>query len=111
MNMRLLTIILASVVPISAALPEISVAAARNETGNAIVLTWLGGKPSYQLQKRATLDAPWTNVGIPSSFATAVIETSDQAGFYRVVQDYTAQYRVTFNATWSLSTHPTAFPG
>lgn len=111
MNMRLLTISLASVVPISAALPEISLSATRNETGTAIVLTWSGGKPSYQLQRRATLDASWTNIGIPSSFATALIEPSDQAGFYRVVQDYTAQYRATFNATWSSSTHPAAFPG
>jgi len=110
MNMRLLTISLASVVPIPAALPEISLSATRNETGAAIVLTWSGGKPSYQLQKRATLDAPWTDVGIPSSFATALVEPNDQAGFYRVVQDYTAQYRVTFDATWSSSTHPAAFP-
>jgi len=110
MNMRLLTISLASVVPISAALPEISLSATRNETGTAIVLTWSGGKPAYQLQKRATLDAPWTDVGIPSSFATTLIEPNGQAGFYRVVQDYTAQYRVTFDATWSSSTHPAAFP-
>jgi len=110
MNMRLLTISLASVVPISAALPEISLSATRNETGTAIVLTWSGGKPAYQLQKRATLDAPWTDVGIPISFATALIEPNDQAGFYRVVQDYTAQYRVTFDAIWSSSTHPAAFP-
>lgn len=110
MNLRLLTISLSSCATISAALPEISVSAARSETGNAIVLTWSGGKPSYQLQKRATFDAPWTNVGIPSSFATAVVELTDEAGFYRVVQDFAAQYRVTFDATWSPATHPTAFP-
>jgi len=110
MNSLLLTFSAASALSISAALPSISVSATRNEVGNAIVLSWVGGKPTYQVQLRTSLDAPWTNVGIPSVFATAIVSPTNDVVFFRVVQDYTAQYQVTFDATWSAQTHPTDFP-
>lgn len=81
-----------------------------SETGS-LNLSWMGGKPAYQLQMRTEIDGAWTNVGEPTSATSATAPLSAESTFFRVVQDYTARYQVVFDATWSSITHPAAFPG
>lgn len=78
--------------------------------GNEAVLTWANGRPSYQVQRRASLLADWVNVGPPTNATSATVPLNGGQAFFRVVQDYTARYEVLFDATWSQPTHPTDFP-
>ena len=75
-----------------------------------IVLNWIGGRPNYQLQSTSSLSDKWTNVGAPTSNTSAVVTMNGNPGFFRVVSDFTAQYQVVFDATWSQATHPTNWP-
>jgi hypothetical protein len=59
---------------------------------------------------RSSLSSDWVNVGpATNGFAAAVPLTGEQA-FFRVAQDYTARYQVSFDASWSPQTHPSSFP-
>jgi hypothetical protein len=78
--------------------------------GNQVVLEWAGGRANYQVQARPDFDSPWTNVGSPTTSISAVVSASSPQGYFRVVSDYTALYRVVFDATWSQATHPTNWP-
>jgi hypothetical protein len=78
--------------------------------GNQAVLEWVGGRANYQLQAQPDLNSPWTNLGSPTTSTSAVISAVSQQGYFRIVSDYTAQYRVVFDATWSQASHPTNWP-
>lgn len=78
--------------------------------GRVALLNWTGGRPTYQLQRRGSFDAPWQNVGQPTSATTAVIPPADAPAFFRVVADYTARFEILFDSTWSPQTHPGAWP-
>ena len=75
-----------------------------------IVLNWSGGRPSYQVQSANSLSGNWFNVGTPTSAVQTIIPMTNSRTFFRVVSDFTAQYQVTFDATWSQTTHPTNWP-
>lgn len=81
-----------------------------NLIGNQAVLEWAGGRANYQVQARPDFNSPWSNLGSPTTSTSAVVSATSQQSYYRVVSDYTAQYRVVFDATWSQSTHPTNWP-
>jgi hypothetical protein len=74
--------------------------------GDQATLQWTGGRANYQVQTRADLNSPWTNLGSPTASLSALVPITGQQAFFRVVSDYTAQYQVVFNATWSQQTHP-----
>lgn len=78
--------------------------------GGVATLTWSGGRPSYQLQSRLSLNGPWQNVGQPTNAVRAEVPITEQPTFFRVVGDYTARFEVLFDATWSPQTHPGAWP-
>lgn len=78
--------------------------------GGVATLTWTGGRPSYQLQKRLADSETWLNVGEPTTATRAEVPITDQPAFFRVVGDYTARFEVLFDATWSPQTHPGAWP-
>jgi hypothetical protein len=75
-----------------------------------ITLNWSGGRANYQVQAAANLFGNWTNVGAPSSNNMAVIPMTNDQAYFRVISDFTAQYQVVFNATWSQQTLPTNWP-
>lgn len=76
-----------------------------------LTMNWAGGRPTYQVQSRPSLDAAWSNVGDPTTASSAEVPLSqDQQGFFRVLSDYTARYEVVFDATWSQATHPQDWP-
>lgn len=75
-----------------------------------IVLNWSGGRPSYQVQCASGLSGNWLNVGAPTTLAQATIAMTNSQAFFRVVSDFTAEYQVVFNATWSQQTLPTNWP-
>ncbi len=79
-------------------------------TGNQASLVWSGGRPSYQVQMRPDLKASWVNVGNPTVTNVATVPVNGASAFYRVASDFTAQYQVVFDATWSQATHPTNWP-
>ena len=75
-----------------------------------VMLNWTGGRPNYQIQRLGDLSGGWTNVGpVTAGNAAAIPVTGDQA-FFRVISDFTAQYQVVFQATWSQQTLPTNWP-
>ncbi|MEW6157937.1 MAG: spondin domain-containing protein [Verrucomicrobiota bacterium] len=78
--------------------------------GNELVMNWIDGRPSYQLQMRSSLHDAWINVGTPTTATTASVPLNGSQAYFRVVQDFTARYQVVFNATWSQQTHPEQFP-
>jgi hypothetical protein len=78
--------------------------------GGQVLLSWANGRPNYQVQSRPSLNHDWTNIGQPTTNMSVGVALSGDAAFYRVVTDYTAQYEVTFDATWSPTTHPVDFP-
>ncbi|MBL9174893.1 MAG: spondin domain-containing protein [Verrucomicrobiales bacterium] len=86
--------------------PSVSIAA----DGAVAMLNWSGGRPTYQLQKRASFSGPWQNVGQPTTETTAAVPLADTPAFFRVVADYTARFEVLFDSTWSQQTHPGAWP-
>jgi len=79
-------------------------------TGNQGALLWSGGRPSYQVQTRSDLTTNWVNVGSPTTNNFATVPVTDTRAYFRVVSDFTAQYQVVFDATWSQATHPTDWP-
>ena len=78
--------------------------------GGNLLLSWEGGRPTYQLQTRASLDAPWQNLGQPTSATNATVALDAAHALYRVAADYTARFEMVFDATWSQQTHPGAWP-
>jgi hypothetical protein len=100
--------------PLSAdTMPEISSLTVSN---NQIKLEWVGGFSPYQTQSRTSLvDGVWTDLGNPTfSRSTLQGEAQEIAAFYRIIGSSaatdSAQYRLTFQSTWSAETHPTNFP-
>jgi len=79
-------------------------------TGNQGTLLWSGGRPNYQVQTRSDFNSNWGNLGSPTTNNFATVPVTDTQAYFRVVSDYTAQYQVVFNATWSQATHPTDWP-
>jgi hypothetical protein len=75
-----------------------------------LAMTWSGGRPTYQVQTRPNLASNWTNLGVPTSNNAALLPLAAGPGFFRVISDATARYRVVFNATWSQQTLPTNWP-
>ncbi len=73
-------------------------------------LFWSGGRPSYQVQTRSDLTTNWVNVGSPTTNNFATVPVTDTQAYFRVVSDFTAQYQVVFDATWSQATHPIDWP-
>ena len=89
-------------------------AAATPEGG--IRLSWTGGEAPFVLESRALVDqGEWTMAAGPLDEREIELFTTGTQNFYRVVSlpepaPATARYRVTFDATWSSSTHPMQFP-
>lgn len=79
-------------------------------SNNQAVVTWADGRPSYQLQSRSDFNDTWLNVGAWTTNNFAVVPITGTQAFFRVICDFTAQYKVVFNATWSQATHPTDWP-
>jgi len=75
-----------------------------------ITLNWSGGRASYQVQTAASLFGNWVNIGAPTSNNLAVIPITNSQAYFRIVSDFTAQYQVVLNATWSQQTLPTNWP-
>lgn len=80
-------------------------------------LDWEGGRPPYQVQTKSTANAAeWTNVGEPSDTMSGMWPVDQSKAFFRVIsveeetETMTAKYRLTFDASWSASTHPDRFP-
>lgn len=80
-------------------------------SNNQLVLHWTGGRPTYQLQKQSLPNGAWENLDSPTSNATAVVAMDENVAIYRVINDFTAQFRVVFDASWSQATLPTNWPG
>lgn len=97
-------------VSVGASLPPVVVTSI-SASNSLVVLHWTGGRPTYQIQASSELSGPWTNIGVATTNTTAMIPTGGAQAFFRVAQDYTAQYRVDFDATWSQATLPTNWPG
>ncbi len=89
--------------------PETPVVSLSIEGGDLLV-SWSGGRPTYQLQERSDLQRPWRNVGVPTSGTQLRVPVSESIRFFRVVSDFSARFEVEFNATWSQETHPGAWP-
>jgi hypothetical protein len=70
-------------------------------TGNQVALSWTGGRGSYQVQTRNDLSAGWSNWGNPILGQSVTVPVGSGQAFFRVVSDYTAQYQVVFDASWS----------
>jgi hypothetical protein len=81
-----------------------------SRAGADLQLSWKGGRPTYQLQTRAGLEAPWENLGQPTAATNATITLDTAHALFRVVADYTARFEVIFDATWTAQTHPGAWP-
>lgn len=78
-------------------------------------LTWTGGQPPFQAQRRATVnDGAWANAGESTPNRSVTIPVEGAATFYRVMEPpaapETAEYEVTFESTWSATSHPQNFP-
>jgi hypothetical protein len=78
--------------------------------GSVLTLVWAGGRPTYQLQRRSSLDQSWLNVGEPTTATSADVSLEGNQAFFRVLSDYTARYEVLFDSTWSGTTHPQDWP-
>ncbi|HVY71173.1 MAG TPA: spondin domain-containing protein [Verrucomicrobiae bacterium] len=88
--------------------PPVVVSAVAAESG--IKLSWTGGRPNYQVQIRGRLDQDWLNLDTPTATNTVTLPITAGQAYFRVVSDFTAQYRVDFHATWSQATLPTNWP-
>src|SRR5258708_1008307 len=73
---------------------------------NLATLEWTGGRPNYQVQMLPNFHKDWENLGGPTTNTTATFPSTAGEAYFRVVSDFTALYRVDFNATWSQQTHP-----
>ena len=80
-------------------------------TNGEATLNWTGGRAPFQVVTRTDLlPGAWTPVGAPVATNNATVSAAATQGFFRVVSEPTAEYDVTFNATWTATTHPTSFP-
>ena len=79
-------------------------------SNNQVLLAWTNGHPTFRVQTRSDLTQDWVNVGATLTNPAASIPLNAGQAYFRVVSDYTARYRVDFNATWSAVTHPESFP-
>src|SRR3989442_14640806 len=68
-----------------------------NLIGNQAVLEWAGGRANYQVQARSDFNSPWRNLGSSTASTSAVVSATSTKGYFRVVSDYTALYRVVFD--------------
>jgi len=79
-------------------------------TNGQLRIDWHDGRPTYQVQSATNLSGPWTNVANPTTNSYALLSMSSSQAFFRVVADYTAQFQVVFDASWSQATHPSNWP-
>lgn len=75
-------------------------------SNNLAVITWTGGRPTYQVQTRSTLDEAWTHIGSPTTQTSVALPVGGEQAYFRIVSDFTARYRVEFQSSWSQATHP-----
>src|SRR5256885_15390637 len=66
------------------------------QTNDSIILSWTGGRPTYQIQMSPSLAGNWTNIGPITSNSSMILPATASAALFRVVSDYTAQYQVAF---------------
>jgi len=53
--------------------------------GSTLTLTWSGGNPPYQVQRRTTLSGgTWLNEGTPTSSTSATVALSGSEGYFRI---------------------------
>ncbi|MEE9368331.1 MAG: spondin domain-containing protein [Pontiella sp.] len=85
-------------------------------TAGQLELGWIDGFAPFQLQSRTSLVAGvWTDLGA-STISHSATESlpAETKVFFRILGSASAtasaEYRVTFNSTWSAATHPTNFP-
>lgn len=79
-------------------------------TNGLLRLDWQDGRPTYQVQTAPGIGGPWVNVGNPTTNSFALLSITNSQGLFRIAADYTAQYQVVFNASWSQATHPSNWP-
>ncbi len=96
--------------------PALSITSQKLEDGS-LTLEWIGGRPPYQVQQKMMLnDIEWMNIGEPSENSSGTWPVDQSQAFFRVIsmvkepEPSSAKYRLTFNATWSSTTHPDRFP-
>lgn len=80
-----------------------------------VMLTWTGGQPPFQVQRRTVLnDGAWVAVGEATTNRSIPVPVEGTGAFYRVTEPPTApdtaEYEVTFESTWSAASHPQSFP-
>ncbi|VGO16717.1 hypothetical protein PDESU_05308 [Pontiella desulfatans] len=81
-----------------------------------VQLEWTNGFAPFQVQARTSLVAgAWANLGSPTFSRSATDNAgSEDTVLFRVLGSTaaadSAQYKLTFDSTWSASTHPTNFP-
>lgn len=80
-------------------------------SGDQLVLSWNGGRPTYQLQGKVRIGDDWINIGSTLEAKSTTVPLQGDQKYFRILQDYTARYEVLFQATWSRETHPEDFPG
>jgi hypothetical protein len=96
--------------------PALKITSFEISDGN-LNLQWTGGKAPYQVQRKTMAnDAEWTKIGAPSAPTSGTWPMDSSQSFFRVIsveensQPLTARYRLTFDATWSATTHPDSYP-
>ena len=104
------------VVEFTAGPPPLKISSISLTSSNGIV-SWTGGTPPFQLQRRAEVGAgSWSNVGSPGSERAVAIPLDGIAAFFRVAESSailpaeTANYEVVFQSTWTSTSHPQGFP-
>lgn len=85
-------------------------------TNNLVQLVWTNGFSPYQVQARTSLvSGVWADLGSPT-FSRSGTQNGGPGDtvFFQILGSPaamdSAQYRLTFNSTWSAATHPTNFP-
>lgn len=113
MKIKLLTIVgfaaLVSI-PVSAVSQDPLLLEGVSRSDGSITLNWRGGRANYQVQTSGNPAGGWLNIGNPTSATSATFPDTNSQAFFRVISDFTAQYQVVFDATWSQATHPTNWP-
>ncbi|HAB15101.1 MAG TPA: hypothetical protein PLX89_15820 [Verrucomicrobiota bacterium] len=56
-----------------------------NAEGTAITISWTGGVPPYQLQRRTQLNGDWVNEGPADASTTRTVPVSGSEGYFQVV--------------------------
>lgn len=58
----------------------------------SLTVTWTGGRPPYQVQRRTDLGSgDWQNLGVPTAAKSVSLNPSGSVGFFRVVSGAAAQ--------------------